>query len=119
MDEIGELGAGAGEDSEEEELERKSRNGTVNLRAGSLSPHRQEDQITKLAPVDFIPDAQCPRWLAFLERIMDGNKDLIDHLQRVVGYSLTGDVHEPGLLRMGRNAQDFSGRESQTKDHDP
>src|SRR3712207_4709452 len=37
-------------------------NGTLNLRGGYLQPHRQEDLITRLVPVDYDPDATCPLW---------------------------------------------------------
>ncbi len=69
-------------------------NGTVDLRTGELREHRREDMITKLAPVDYDPDAPCPVWLAFLERVMGGNTELIDYLQRMIGYALTGSVQE-------------------------
>jgi len=72
-------------------------NGTINLRTGSLMPHMREDLLTKLAPVEYDPDAPCPTWLAFLDRIMDGNDDLIHYLQRVIGYSLTADASEQVL----------------------
>ena len=73
-------------------------NGTVDLRTGALLPHRMEDFITRLAPVCFEPDARCPRWLEFLNRIMDGNQHLIDFLQRAVGYALTGETSEQVLF---------------------
>jgi putative DNA primase/helicase len=73
-------------------------NGTIDLRTGEHLPHRMEDFITRLAPVDFEPDARCPRWLEFLDRIMDGNQSLIDFLQRAVGYALTGETSEQVLF---------------------
>ncbi len=72
-------------------------NGTLDLRTGELRPHQREDLITKLAPVWYDPQAECPLWLKFLDRIMDGKADLIGYLQRVVGYCLTGDVSEQCL----------------------
>ena len=69
-------------------------NGTLDLRTGELREHRREDLITKLAPVNYDPDAQCPVWMRFLARILDGNDPLMRYLQRVVGYCLTGDVTE-------------------------
>ncbi|ROR03388.1 phage/plasmid primase, P4 family, partial [Desulfosoma caldarium] len=69
-------------------------NGTIDLRTGELRPHDKRDMITKLAPVHYDPEAQCPRWLAFLEEIMDGDQDLIAYLQRFVGYALTGITKE-------------------------
>jgi putative DNA primase/helicase len=70
------------------------KNGTINLETGQLQEHRREDLISKLAPVEYNPDAQCPRWLAFLEQIMGGDTELIEFLQKAVGYTLTGDTRE-------------------------
>jgi putative DNA primase/helicase len=72
-------------------------NGTLNLRTGELQPHRREDFLTKLAPVSYDPEACCPEWEKALARWMDDNKDLVTYLQRVIGYSLTGDVSEQSL----------------------
>jgi P4 family phage/plasmid primase-like protien len=69
-------------------------NGTFNLRSRVLRPHAPDDLITKLAPVTYRLGAQCPRWLAFLDRIFEGNQDLIAYVQRWFGYALTGDVRE-------------------------
>jgi putative DNA primase/helicase len=67
-------------------------NGTIDLRTSSLLPHRKEDLITILVPVDYQPDAQCPLWLSFLDRVTGGDAALASYLQRAVGYSLTGDT---------------------------
>jgi putative DNA primase/helicase len=61
-------------------------------------PHRPEDLITKLAPVNYDPDAKCPTFEKFLERIMDGDQQLIGYLQRCLGYAMTGDVSEKALF---------------------
>ncbi|MDP8227962.1 MAG: phage/plasmid primase, P4 family [Candidatus Electryoneaceae bacterium] len=73
-------------------------NGTLDLTTGDLHNHNRHDMITKLAPVDYDPLAQCPVWEAFLFRIMSGNQAVITFLQRCVGYSLTGDVGEQALF---------------------
>lgn len=73
-------------------------NGTLDLRTGELKGHRREDFISKLAPVNYDVNASCPKWLSFLERIMDNNTNLIDFLQRAVGYALTSDVGEQALF---------------------
>ena len=69
-------------------------NGTIDLKTGELRPHRQDDLITKLAPVAFDPEATCPLFEACLLRTFDGSRELITFLQRVLGHSLTGDVSE-------------------------
>ena len=33
-------------------------------------------------------------WLSFLDRVTDGDNDLISYLQRLTGYSLTGSTRE-------------------------
>ena len=73
-------------------------NGVINLRVGSLRTNTQSEYITKLAPVTFNPDAVCPKWIRFLDQSMDGNKDMIEYLQRIVGYSLTGITTEQQLF---------------------
>lgn len=77
-------------------------NGTVDLRTGVLRPHRRDDLITKLAPVDFkprlLPGAHAPRWEKFLLEIMQGDEELVEFLQRAVGYTLTGDTREQCLF---------------------
>ena len=75
-------------------------NGTLDLRTGQLRPHDRDDWITRLAPVPYDSDATCPRWEAFLHRVMDDNERLIAFLQRAVGYSLTGHTNEQILLLM-------------------
>ena len=69
-------------------------NGTVDLRTGGLTPHKRGDLITKLAPVNYDPTAECQTWLDHLDKIMAGNEALIRFLQRAFGYSLTGDASE-------------------------
>ncbi|AGA26529.1 DNA primase family protein [Singulisphaera acidiphila] len=83
-------------------------NGTIDLRTGMLSPHNPADRLTKLAPVSFVPTATCPVWDSFLHRIMAGDQESIDYLQRAAGYALTGDVSGQCLFLLygqGRNGK--------------
>lgn len=73
-------------------------NGTLDLTNGTLRPHSRSDLITKICPVEFDADAECPTWLAFLDRIMAGNARLIRFLQRAIGYSLTATTGERVLF---------------------
>ena len=69
-------------------------NGTLDLRDGRLYPHDRLDFITRLANVEYSPDAECPLWRKFVLEIMDGDQELAEYLQRVAGYSATADMSE-------------------------
>lgn len=69
------------------------RNGTVDLRTGRLGPHRQGDLITKVAPVEYHPEARSPTWEAFLETVLP-DYQLRAFKRRLAGYSLVGTVRE-------------------------
>jgi putative DNA primase/helicase len=73
-------------------------NGTLDLREGTLRPARREDYITRVAPVAFDAEADCPTFLQFLREIMGGDQQLVDYLQRLTGYILTGDTSEEHLF---------------------
>jgi putative DNA primase/helicase len=69
-------------------------NGTLELRTGTLRPHKRKDLITKLAPVTYDENSICPTWDKFLYEIMAGRNDLVRYLQKTFGYSLTGSIIE-------------------------
>lgn len=69
-------------------------NGTLDLTTGRLRAHRREDLITKLSPVIYDPDAQAPRFMAFLGETFRQDPELTGFMQRASGYSLTGDTSE-------------------------
>jgi putative DNA primase/helicase len=69
-------------------------NGIVDLKTGRLQPHDRELGLTKITNVSFDENARCPEWLIFLEQIFQGDKELIEYMQRLIGYSLTGEITE-------------------------
>lgn len=71
-------------------------NGTLDLRTFELGGHRREDYISKLCPTRYTPDAACPRWHIFLNRIMPDD-DGRAYVKRLAGHALTGDVSEQML----------------------
>jgi putative DNA primase/helicase len=73
------------------------RNGILDLHTGKPHPHRREDLLTKQSRVKFDPKAEAPMFMAFLDKIMDGNQNLVTYLQRTLGRALTGDVTEHRL----------------------
>jgi putative DNA primase/helicase len=73
-------------------------NGTIDLHTGELRKHNPAERLSKISPVAFDPGARCPTWIAFLGRIFAGDEGLVTFMQRVIGYSLTGEVTEKALF---------------------
>lgn len=73
-------------------------NGVLDLRSGSLCEARREDMITAQAGAAYVPGAKCPTFESFMDRIFDGNIELIEFVQRAFGYSLTGKTGEQCLF---------------------
>jgi len=70
------------------------RNGTLDLKTGKLLAQDPGRYLTKLADVEYDPDATCPTWLKFLDGVFDGDQETINYLQRFFGYSLSGLTDE-------------------------
>lgn len=73
-------------------------NGTLDLRTGELHEHRRHDLITRVVNVDYNAKADAPNFDRFLNRIMDGNQEVIRYLYQALGYGLTGDTSERALF---------------------
>jgi putative DNA primase/helicase len=69
-------------------------NCVIDLRDGTPYEHDKARRLMKQIGTEYDPDAQCPAWKAYLEKIMDGNTNLILFLQKALGYSLTGLTNE-------------------------
>lgn len=82
--------------------------GVIDLKSGALAPHDPKNYFTKITAVEYSENADCPRWLAFLDDIFRKDKDLIRYVQKAVGYSLTGSTTEQCaffLYGTGRNGK--------------
>jgi len=69
-------------------------NGELDLRTGQFSPPRKESYITKRADVRFDATADCPRWRKFISEVFCDDAEMIEAVQRMFGYCLTGSVEE-------------------------
>ena len=91
-------------------------NGTLDLRTGERRSHDPADLITKLAPVEYNPDAGYQLWTDFLETAIPDPKTR-RYVQKISGMSLTGDasedlivlVHGPGGTGKGTFREAFTG----------
>ncbi len=70
--------------------------GVVDLRTGRMRHHQPEHHMTKITSVE--PGGECPQWLAFMDKITLGDRELQSYLQRCAGYCLTGSTREHALF---------------------
>jgi putative DNA primase/helicase len=67
-------------------------NGVIDLRTGNLRKHNPQDKITKIVEINYDSSADCPLWKDCLNTWFEGKKDLIDYVQKYIGYTLTGET---------------------------
>lgn len=73
-------------------------NGLLDLETSELLEHNPNVYVTRLADVAFSENAECPHWVSFLSKVFDGNLNIIQFVQRAVGYTLTGTTGEQVLF---------------------
>lgn len=73
-------------------------NGVYEIDNGLFRTARREDYILQRSPVDYDETADCPLWKESLLRWMDGDQTMVDFLQRMSGYFLTGDARHHCLF---------------------
>jgi putative DNA primase/helicase len=69
-----------------------TQDGVYDLKSGMMRPHARERCLTNICMTGEDPEAVCPKWMAFLREIMAGSEEMVDALQRLCGYFLTGSV---------------------------
>ena len=70
--------------------------GVVDLRTGTMRANDPGLYMTMTTAV--APGGDCPKWLAFLYTVMEGDTELIAFVQRMCGYALTGSIREHALF---------------------
>jgi putative DNA primase/helicase len=78
--------------------------GTIDLRDGSIRPHSKADYMTQMGRTPIgAPDSDCPQWKQFLLDVMRGDMQMVDYLQRLLGYTLTGDTSDQSFALLYGN----------------
>lgn len=79
-------------------------NGTLDLNTFELKPHNEKDYLSRVANVEYNPEATAPRWLRFIDEITAEKEtgkprpDLARFIQKAAGYALTGDTRHECLF---------------------
>jgi putative DNA primase/helicase len=80
--------------------------GVVDLRTGKMREHRPDDYMTKCTAVT--PHGDCPRFKQFFAEVTGNDREMMEYMQRVDGYSLTGLTKEHSFFfyyGTGRNGK--------------
>lgn len=85
-------------------------NGVVDLKSGELYPGEPKQLISKQCSCAYVPldEIDTTGWLQFLNDIYNGDQEIIDFMQILLGYGITGLTTEhvfPFLLGRGRNGK--------------
>lgn len=83
-------------------------NGYVDLANGVLHEHDISKMFSQQANTEFTDKIDAPEWEQFLEDIFASDFELINYVQKAVGYSLTGSTREQAMFILhgnGRNGK--------------
>lgn len=72
-------------------------NGWIDLNTGKLQPHDSRKKFTKIAGAELIEQG-CPKWKTFLGKIFSGDLEVIDFIQKLIGYSMIGKNLEKKII---------------------
>ncbi len=67
-------------------------NGVVDLKSGNLLAPDPRMLVSRQCGAALDRNATCPGWVRFLADIFNGDAEVVDYVQRLLGYCLTGDV---------------------------
>ena len=69
-------------------------NGIVDLKTGEITRQTPSDLVMKQMPVAYQRHARSPKFNKFLHDIFNGDTELIQYIQRALGYTITGQTNE-------------------------
>jgi putative DNA primase/helicase len=63
-------------------------NGTLDLTTKEFREHRREDFCSRITNTEYKPGAACPQWEQHITTVFEDERELIDNVQELLGYSL-------------------------------
>lgn len=73
-------------------------NGVLDLKRGTMLKHNRTILNSYVTKAAYDVAAKCPRWLKFMQEVFSDRTDLIQWVQKAVGYTLTGSTREQCLF---------------------
>lgn len=71
--------------------------GSVDLRTSEMTEAKPEDMMTKVTEVSPEP-GEPTQWLKFLKEVTMGEEGMIEYLQLLLGYAITGEISEEAFF---------------------
>lgn len=75
------------------------KSGVVDLRTGAITSHNREQMISKYSPYE-VEHGTPKAWLKFLDEIFEKKSDVVEYIQRVLGYSMSGSTREQCMFML-------------------
>jgi putative DNA primase/helicase len=72
--------------------------GMVDLKTGVVYEHNKEKYMSYIINHQIDRINKPVKWLAFLDEIFQGDKELINFIHKAVGYTLTGSIREQSMF---------------------
>jgi len=80
-----------GEDWDKHPMLLGCRNGCIDLKEGIFKPGNPKDLIKTVSPIKWVSyNSPCPVWKQFLLQMFSNNQEVVDYIQRLLGYGITG-----------------------------
>lgn len=76
------------------------KNGVLDLRTGTLLPFNPSQMVTRKIPLNWNPSAKSELWKNYLQTTFRHNQEMIEYIQRAVGYTLFGTAREEIFFTM-------------------
>ena len=85
----------AGDEWDRNPMVLAAKNGCIDLSTGVFSDGKPEDMIRQASPVPWEGINAIPKtWIGFLHGSLGGDQELINYIQRLLGYAITGVTYE-------------------------
>lgn len=94
LDEAEHLLAVSPEDFDKDKMLFNCENGVFDLEEGRLKKHDASLFMEHHSDVTYDKNAKAPQWEQFLKEIFNADNEVIEFIQSVIGYALTGDTSE-------------------------
>jgi putative DNA primase/helicase len=70
------------------------KNCVIDLKTFEVLEHDADLLLSKVSNIEYEPTAECELFLKFIKDVMQDDKEKIEYIQKLLGYSLTGDTRE-------------------------